>query len=147
MLIGDFDQHADFIVGVPGRAFQCSGLDTARIAPAELTDHPHQWFGQHHIEQRQEDAGQEQAAGEAVEQSDFGPAQKAAAERIGVDLKFEGAQRFVGQMIQIQAIFEPALGPEQVVTDDPIAALQLRAFDAGEHRIVVVGQLRRNDCR
>ncbi|MOA21824.1 hypothetical protein D3C78_1423380 [compost metagenome] len=50
-------------------------------------------------------------------------------------------------MIQIQTVFELAFGAKQEVADDPIAALQFRAFDAGQHRIVVVDQLRRNDCR
>ncbi|MNC70907.1 hypothetical protein D3C75_1217670 [compost metagenome] len=62
------------------RAFQRRRLGVAWIAAAEFADDPHQGLGQHHVEQRQEDATQQQAAGETVDQGDLGPAQEAVAE-------------------------------------------------------------------
>ena len=147
LLIGDLDQHADFIVAVAGRALERGRLGAARVAAAELTDDPHQWFGQHHVEQRQEDPGQQQAAGETIEQGDFRAAQEAAAKGVGVDFQFEDAEGFVGQMVEVQAIFEMTLGAEQEVADQPIAALQFRAFDVGQDGLVVVDQLRGDDRR
>ncbi|MNL36134.1 hypothetical protein D3C87_1582030 [compost metagenome] len=94
LLIRNFDQHADLIVFMTGRAFQPRRFDTARIAAAEFTNDPCQGFGQHHIEQGKQDAGQQQAPGEAVEQGHFGPTQEPAAEGIGVDVQAQGAEGF-----------------------------------------------------
>ena len=80
LLIGNFDQYTDFIVFMARRTLQRRRLRAARVAAAEFTDDPHQRFGQHHIEQRQQDAGQQQAAGEAIEQGHLGPAQEPVAE-------------------------------------------------------------------
>ncbi|MCY1306990.1 hypothetical protein D9M70_568840 [compost metagenome] len=76
LLVCNFDQHTDLIVFMARRVLQPGRFDAARIAAAEFADDSHQRFGQHHVEQRQQDAGQEQAAGEPIEQGDFGPAQE-----------------------------------------------------------------------
>ncbi|MCY1404802.1 hypothetical protein D9M71_200230 [compost metagenome] len=96
LLVGNLDQHADLIVGVPGGTLQRGRLGAARVATAEFTDDPHQGFGQHHIEQRQQDAGQQQAAGEAIEQGHFGPAQEPVAEGVSIDFQAQRTQGFVG---------------------------------------------------
>ena len=80
LLIGNFDQNADFIVFMARRALQRRGFHAARIAATEFADDPYQRLGQHEVEQGQQDAGQQQAAGEAVEQRHFGPTQKPVAE-------------------------------------------------------------------
>ncbi|MNF93434.1 hypothetical protein D3C84_761090 [compost metagenome] len=80
LLVGDLHQHTDFIVGVARRTLQRCRFRAARIAATEFADDPHQRLGQHHVEQRQQDAAQQQAAGETVDQGDLGPAQEAVAE-------------------------------------------------------------------
>ncbi|MNT16512.1 hypothetical protein D3C72_1516170 [compost metagenome] len=96
LLVGNLDQYTDLIVGVPGGTLQRRWFGVARVATAEFTDHPHQGFGQHHIEERQQDAGQQQAAGEAIDQGHFGPAQEPVAEGVGIDLQPQRTQGFVG---------------------------------------------------
>ncbi|MNL19732.1 hypothetical protein D3C87_1409490 [compost metagenome] len=147
LLVGNLHQDADFIVGVPGRTFQRRGFAATRISTTEFMDKPHQRLGQHHIEQRQQNARQDQAAGEAVKQGHFGPTQEAVAERIGVDIQLQGAKGFVGQLVEIEAVFELSLGTEQQVADHAITALQAGALDVGQHVAVVVGQSCADDRR
>ncbi|VVP61760.1 hypothetical protein PS880_06326 [Pseudomonas fluorescens] len=82
LLVSDIDQHADFIVFMPRGAIQ-SGL----FACAQFANNAHQRLGEHHIEQAQQNPGEQQAAGEAVEQGDLGAMQETAAKGIGIDVQ------------------------------------------------------------
>ncbi|MNG92562.1 hypothetical protein D3C79_515010 [compost metagenome] len=147
LLVGDLHQYADLVVFVAVRAGHAGLPGLARVAAAERADHRHQRLGQHHVEQRQEDAGQHQAAGETVEQGDAGTVEKAAAEGVGVHLQVQGAEVFLGHVGQVQAFLELALVAEQEVAERPVAVLQARPFDVGQHCFVVVDQPRTDDRR
>ncbi|MNG90304.1 hypothetical protein D3C79_491940 [compost metagenome] len=147
LLVGDLDQHTDLVVFVAMRAFQARLPGLARIAAAERADHRHQRFGQHHVEQRQENAGEYQAAGETVDQGDAGAIEKAAAEGIGIDIQVQGAEVFIGHVCQVQAFLELAQLAEQKVAQGPVAVFEPRALDVGQHGVVVVDQPRANDGR
>ena len=142
LLIGNPDQHANFIVFVAGRECQPRLFRLAWSATAECLDHPRQGFGQHHIEQHQEDNSEDQAADKTVDQSDLGPMQEADAEGIGIDIQEQGAQWFVRQMAEKKPVFEALIGAEQPIADHPITALLARPFHAGQDHVVVVDQLR-----
>ncbi|MNJ67636.1 hypothetical protein D3C77_638260 [compost metagenome] len=101
LLIGNFDQYADLVVLMAGRVGQLRLRRLARVAIGQGADNPHQGFGQHEIEQRQEDAGENQAAHEAIEQGDFGALEKAATESESVDFQVKGTEVVVGHMAEV----------------------------------------------
>ncbi|MNF77082.1 hypothetical protein D3C84_592200 [compost metagenome] len=147
LLIGNLDQYADLIVLMARRVRQLRLLRLARVAIGQGTDHPHQRLGQHEIEQRQKDAGKDQAADEAVEQGDFGTLEKAAAKGEGVDLQVQGAEVFVGHVAEKQRVLELAAFTEQEVADQAITAFLPGPLHVRQHRVVVVDQPCPGDCR
>ncbi len=134
------DQYADFILGMVGRAGYFALVRVARIATAQLADHPHQRLGQGRVKQNGQNAGQRQAADEAVEQGDFSALQKMAAEREGVHGQVQRADGFIGQMIEVQFFLKLPAFAEQPVAEHPITPGGHGALDAGEHSVVVVGK-------
>ncbi|MNM54459.1 hypothetical protein D3C81_655830 [compost metagenome] len=147
LLVGDLHQHADFVMLVSVWAFQARLPGFARVAAAECANHRHQRLGQHHVEQRQQEAGEHQAAGEPIEQGDAGTVEKAAAEGEGVDVQVQGAQVLLRHVGQVQALLELALLAEQEVAEWPGAVLQFWPLDIGQHRFVVVDQSCADDGR
>ena len=142
LLVGDADEHADFIVFMPRWAIQ------ARLfACAQLADNAYQRLGEHYVEQAEQNPGEQQAAGEAVEQGDLGAMQETAAKGIGVDVEAQHTERVVGHMAEKQPVFELAIGTKQKVADGPIVAFFARAVDVGQHHAIVVDQLRADDGR
>lgn len=147
LLVGDFHQHADFVVFVAVWAVQAGLPGFARVAAAERADHRDQRFGQHHVEQREQDAGEHQAAGKTVQQGDAGAVEKAAAESKGVDVQVQRAQVFLRHVRQVQACLELTLLAEQEVAQRPVAVLQPGPLDIGQHGFVVVDQPCTDDGR
>ncbi len=134
------DQHADFILGMVGRAGDFTLVRVARIATAQFADHSHQRLGQGRVKQNGQNPGQRQAAHKAVEQGDFSALQKMAAEREGVHGQVQCADGFIGQVIEVQLFLELPTFAEQPVAEHPITPGGHRALDAGEHSVVVVGK-------
>ena len=140
LLVGNVHQHADFIVLVAWRAIQA-----CMPAVAQLADDAHQRLGQHHVEQAQQDAGQQQAADEAVEQGDLGTAQEATAKGIGVHVQAQHTEGLVGHVAEEQPIFKLTVGAKQEIADGAVSAFFARAVDIGQHHAIVVDQLGMND--
>ncbi|MOA07149.1 hypothetical protein D3C78_1268300 [compost metagenome] len=140
LLIGHFDQYANLIVFVARRKRQFRLCGVAGITLGQGADHPHQRLGQHEVEQGKEDAGQDQAAYEAIEQGDFGPFEKAIAEGKCINLQVQGTQVLVWHVAEEQGVLELSAFTEQKVTDKAVAAFLAWSMDVGQYGFIVVDQ-------
>ncbi len=134
------DQHADFVLLVIRRAGDFRLIDSAWVAAAQVADDPHQRLGQGRVEQNGQNAGQRQAADKTIEQGDLGALQKVAAEREGVYGQVQCADGFVWHVVEVQLLLKLPAFAKQPVTEHPVTPGGSRSFDAGQHRVVVIGQ-------
>ncbi len=142
LLVGDVDQYADFIVFVTRWAIQ-AGL----LAGAQCANNAHQRLGQHHVKEAQQDPGQEQAAGEPVEQGNLGTVQETAAKGVGVHVQAEYAEGITGHVAQEQPVFKLPVGAKQKIADRPISTFLARSIHVGQDHAIVVDQLRAGNRR
>ncbi len=140
LLIGNLDQHTDFVSLVARRALQLVWPAGMRVALAQGLNDLGQGFGKDEIKQDQQDAGEHQRTDEPAQQGELRAGQEAIGDGACIDLDRQGAEAFIRRVGEKQWLLESQVVAEQMIVEHPVVAHGTRAADIGQYMVVVIDQ-------